>query len=232
MSETTRQFLKKIEEVLISNPKGLTLDTISDIVGEDGDRVKMYLDFLEISEKIEIKLVGDFQLYVHLQHSVARYDATEYIETERKLQESEERIKLALRGAALGTWDWDAKSNLTTFNERYAEILGYTVDELDSTYEGWLQTLHPDDREQARKEWEDARDGEAVFYSSEHRMLTKSGGWRWVLSSGGGVEYDEEGHILRASGTIMDITDRKTIEQNLQMSENSYRVLFSESPIP
>ncbi len=64
---------------------------------------------------------------------------------EAAVRESEERLDLVLKGADLGTWDWDIVTDRAIFNERWAEMLGYSLAELEPTASTWQRLMHPDD---------------------------------------------------------------------------------------
>ena len=71
-------------------------------------------------------------------------------ETNRELQESEERYELAIAGSAAGIWDWDILSNKLYSSDRSKQLLGYAPDELLITMDEFWNRLHPDDYEAAR----------------------------------------------------------------------------------
>jgi len=72
-------------------------------------------------------------------------DITERKQAEQRLRQQEERLDLALRGADLGLWDWHIESGEGVFNERWAEMLGYRLDEILPHYDFLTQLVHPDD---------------------------------------------------------------------------------------
>ena len=161
---------------------------------------------------------------------IAGYEVTERVKAMQALQESRERYELALMGADLGVWDWNAETDEMLFSNRWAEILGYVVDEIEPNYAGWEELVHPDDIEVVESRWNTHVHGITPFYSSEHRMRTKGGGWKWVLERGKVVERNEDGGTKRATGTLLDITERKVIEKALLQSEEKYRNLLEYIP--
>jgi PAS domain S-box-containing protein len=148
----------------------------------------------------------------------------------RVIQESEQSLKLALEGADLGTWDWNSQTGEVIINERYAAMLGHTMDEIEPDYYGWESRLHPDDKERIVRKLYDHIEGITPDYEGEFRLKSKSGDWVWILSKGKVVEFDQQGKPLRAAGTHLDITDRKTVEVILRESEERYRGLVEMSP--
>ncbi|HGY55749.1 MAG TPA: PAS domain S-box protein [Caldithrix abyssi] len=143
-------------------------------------------------------------------------DITLEKEAERALRASEERLELALMGANLGLWDWDIKNDSITYNEQCARMLGYSLNELKSFLPLWKNLLHPDDLPLVEKSIHDHLEGKSEFYEAEYRLKAKNGKWHWILDRGRVVARDEKNQPLRMSGTHLDITDRKTAQQNLE----------------
>jgi PAS domain S-box-containing protein len=73
-------------------------------------------------------------------------------------------------------------------------------------------------------------DGKTKFYSSEHRLRTKKRDYKWVLERGRQVEADEDGNIIRAAGTMLDITEARQAADALRKSEEKFRRFFENEP--
>jgi PAS domain S-box-containing protein len=146
----------------------------------------------------------------------------------RALRDSEERLELALRGADLATWDSNLQTGAVRFNPRWAELLGYTLEEIEPHVGAWERLLHPDDLEQAMATLNENLEGSTSFYESEHRLRAKSGEWRWVLARGQVVERDADGAPLRHAGTYLDITERKRAEEELWAHRDHLEELVRE----
>jgi PAS domain S-box-containing protein len=135
------------------------------------------------------------------------------------LYESQECLEFVLKGSQLGFWDWNLETNVVKRNERWAEMLGYKLDEIDFTVKHWLDLIHPDDRSMAKQSIEDHLEGRTPMHKIEYRMLTKDGQFRWIFDQAQIVKRDANGRPLRMSGTHTDITEHKRAEQekaNLQ----------------
>lgn len=128
------------------------------------------------------------------------------------LASSQERFELALRGADLGTWDWNIRTGEVIFNARWAEIRGLDPERVKPHVETWISGVHPDDRASVEQTLADYLEGRTVEYETEHRVLTSTGEWRWILDRGKVFERDERGRPLRMVGTELDIADRKRFE--------------------
>ncbi|MGY5859820.1 MAG: PAS domain S-box protein [Candidatus Thorarchaeota archaeon] len=184
----------------------------------------------EVVVDINVSLVRDDNGEpLHIQ-SIMR-DITQKKRNVETLRESEERLDLALQGADLGVWDWDTDKNELKFNERYAGILGFEPEDIGTNYNKWETLVHPEDLLIMEERWNAHVDGNTPFYSSEHRMRTRSGDYKWILERGKVIEHNEEGGTKRASGTILDITERVLAEQALREEEIKYRTIVEHSLI-
>jgi diguanylate cyclase (GGDEF)-like protein/PAS domain S-box-containing protein len=124
------------------------------------------------------------------------------------LRESEERYALAARGANDGLWDWNLVTGAVYFSPRWKAMLGFGENEIEDRLEEWLGRVHDADRERIKEEIEAHQKGLTPHFESEHRLLHKDGGFRWMLSRGLAV-HDAAGKALRMAGSQTDITERK-----------------------
>jgi len=156
-------------------------------------------------------------------------DITEKKRMEDALLESGQRMELALKGAELGTWDWYVATGDATFNDRWAEMIGYRLDEIRPHYSTWENLVHSEDMPDVMKALQSHLDGLTDYYESEHRLKHKSGESVWVLTKGRVIERDEQGRAVRVCGTHLDITGRKRVEEALSESEARHRILFESA---
>ena len=132
-----------------------------------------------------------------------------------ELKESEERLQLVLSGADLGTWDWDIPTGEVHFNQRWTEMLGYDMGEIEPHVRTWETLLHPEDAGPVTEVLQRHLDGEIDAYQTEHRLRSKSGAWVWVLDSGRVTYRDGSGVPLRMAGIHMNISARKQAEEEI-----------------
>lgn len=151
-------------------------------------------------------------------------DITERIEASQELRDSEQRLELALGGAELGTWDWSIKSGYVVFNERWAEMLGYSLTEIAPHVSTWETLIHPDDKAEVMDVLSRHMRGDTPVYETRHRMRHKNCSWVWVLDKGKVIEHDSNGDPLRACGTHLDITERKEYEQKIIQQTEELRL--------
>ncbi len=147
-------------------------------------------------------------------------DITELKDKERLINESENRLSLAIEGGGLGFWDWDIASGKVEFSDGWTGMLGYAKNELEPSFETWKSLLHPDDLTPATERIDAYLSGKLPTYETEFRMQHKDASWHWIFSRGKVFEFDETGNPVRAVGTHLDITDRLKQQGRLDFLTN------------
>ena len=140
-----------------------------------------------------------------------------------KTRANEERLDRSQVFANIGTWDWNIQTGTLYWSERIAPLFGYEQGELEHTYDNFLASVHPDDRQYVIDSVTDCVE-KGVKYGIEHRVLWPDGTVHWVQESGDVVRDEDDGKPLHMLGVVQDITLRKKAEQALQESEQSLRV--------
>ena len=148
-------------------------------------------------------------------------DMTDRWKAKEALAESEERLSLALRGADLALWDLDFEQGRAIFNDRYAAMLGYTLEELHPELKTWERVVSPEDFARVSEVWHDHLEGRIPFYECEYRRISRTGDVVWVLDRGMVFKRDGQGKPLRVAGTLLDITERKRTEELLHLAKES-----------
>jgi len=145
------------------------------------------------------------------------HDITERKRGEQALAQQNQRLANIIWGTGVGTWEWNVLTGETRFNERWAELIGYTLDELAPiSIATWMKHTHPDDLAVSGAALQRHFAGECDHYQCETRMRHKLGHWIWVLDRGKLVSRTPDGQPEWMAGTHWDITDRKQVEQALQ----------------
>lgn len=136
------------------------------------------------------------------------------------LEGERQRLTAIIQGTGAGTWEWNVQTGETWLNERWAEIVGLTIDELKpTTIHTWTGLTHPDDVARSNALLQAHFCGEAKAYECEARMRHRDGHWVWVLSCGRLLTRTPDGQPERMFGTHLDITVRKIQEEELRKSE-------------
>lgn len=128
--------------------------------------------------------------------------------TRLALEDSETRLRLAMKATGLGLWDFRRGEEVVGSNDEVARLLGYRPEEFAETRAAFVARLHPDDRERVRVCFRDYLDGARNDYSIEFRMRTRDGSYRWFRSVGQIVERESDGSASRVVGTYLDIDDQ------------------------
>ena len=139
--------------------------------------------------------------------------------TLENVQEMKERLEFVVKGARVGTWDLNVQTGELLLNKRWADMLGYTLDEIKPHTSSWEKLLHPDDLKKTTHAVTELIEGHTPSYMTEHRLRHKSGQWIWILSVGKVLKWGHDGKALRAVGIHIDITNQK--EQEIQRFEVS-----------
>jgi diguanylate cyclase (GGDEF)-like protein/PAS domain S-box-containing protein len=166
---------------------------------------------------------GELELVASATHT-ARI-AIEKRRDEAEILRAKERLDLALEASGAALWDNDVTSGRVYLNEHWARLLDYEPRETVTTVSELAQIAHPDDRQMLLELASDTIRGRRASYDAEHRVMTKGGEWKWILSRGKVVERAADGQALRVVGTNMDITQRKLQEQRIARLSRIHAVL-------
>jgi len=140
-------------------------------------------------------------------------------EKTRALLESQERYELAVSGVNDGIWDLDLVNHQVFYSQQWKQNLGYADQELPNAPGVWENLIHPEDKPRALAAIHEHWRERTPFYSSEHRLKTKSGDYKWVYSRGRAA-WDKNGRVLRMTGSTTDITQRRLLENQLRQSQH------------
>ncbi len=147
-------------------------------------------------------------------------DITAAMQTRNFIEEQGKRLNNVIEGTNVGTWEWNIQSGEVKFNERWADIIGYTLEELSPvTIDTWLKYSHPDDLKKSERALQMHFAGKTDHYSCECRMKHKNGEWIWVLDRGRVFEWTADKKPLLMYGTHSDISESKKLENELKAKE-------------
>ncbi|HEX6226749.1 MAG TPA: PAS domain-containing protein, partial [Chryseolinea sp.] len=206
------QILKKVYET--GKPfEGRERTVIQDL---NGDPKKVYINYLYQPIRDEHKnIVGVLAI---------GHDVTQQVAEKKKLEELEERARIAVESAGLGTFDLDYKTGIIITTKRFANIFGFDACVQLSDY---LSRIHPDDlpiRNAAELEA-----FETGKFQYEVRLVMPDRSCRWIRVNGTLI-FDDDNLPTRLIGIALDITDEKNAIEKLQESEERFRTLITETP--
>lgn len=143
----------------------------------------------------------------------------------RALEQSEQRLKLVLEGSQNAFWDLDLTTGHIERSSQLAEMLGYEPGDIGWIADHWSEIVHPEDAKEARRAFEAHLAGATPAYIAEYRLRTRDGRWLWVLDHGRVVQRDAEGRPLRVAGALRDISESKSVREQLTRSLTQLREL-------
>ena len=149
-------------------------------------------------------------------------DARRHKRDVAQIEESEQRLDMALQSGALGLWDWNISQGTVINNDVWLQILGYSKQEMQQTFghglERWVCLVHPDDYGPVMARLQAHLNDEVGEYRAEYRMRHKNGQWLWVLDIGKIMQRDAHGAPARVTGVLHDISERKAVDTQIQQS--------------
>ncbi|NPE28738.1 PAS domain-containing protein [Methanococcoides sp. SA1] len=153
-------------------------------------------------------------------------DISNTILMQEELGEAKTNLELVIKSTRVGIWDWQIQSGETILNERWAEIIGYTLAELAPiSISTWMKYIVAEDLPGSEKRLKAHWNGETDGYMYECRMKHKSGKIIWVLDTGQVVEWNEDGSPRRMVGTHIDITPYKEAEREILESQQKFKTV-------
>jgi PAS domain S-box-containing protein len=158
-------------------------------------------------------------------------ETTKRVSAERALERSEERLSFTLAASGVvGAWDWDIETDTLTADERFADMYGVDPAEAaaGASIGRFVGGVHPDDRGYLAGKIKAALKAGGEF-RAEYRLQHGDGAVRWVMAMGR-VIAGPDGRAFRLPGVVIDITERKKVEEALAASEAGFRVLADSMP--
>lgn len=170
----------------------------------DGKLIPVSIHALAVS-------VGEEQCYLGL-----TVDLTKQHEAEQRTQKEKERLALVLKGSNLGLWDWNPSTGDLVVDERWASMLGYSLEEIEPRVESWSSRVHPDDLGACIEDIQAHIAGKTDYYTNIHRMRHKDGRWIHIHDRGQVTDRNDEGEPIRFTGTHEDVTESQRQAQIIE----------------
>lgn len=151
-------------------------------------------------------------------------DVTDQRQALDALQESEERLTLAMSVAQIGIWEWNVITRELTWPVELKKMFGFKPKD-EITFEKYIERIHPDDREELQKIIEQGmKSGKP--YQSEHRIICPDGSIHWIQSHG--QAFFKDGQPYRMLGTASNVDRSKRAEDALRESELRFMHMVEE----
>ena len=156
-------------------------------------------------------------------------DITESKVAEKKLRDSERLLKQSQQISRIGSYVLDISTGIWHGSEELEELFGILADD-DHSVEGWTSIVHPEHRQQMADYFLHEVIEKKHRFNKEYKIQKKNNGEVLWVNGIGELEYDTAGIPVRMIGTIQDITERKLFQEELNVSEEKYRLLVEGSP--
>ena len=144
-------------------------------------------------------------------------DVTPYFQAQEDLRHQRQRLAWVLTATRVGVWEVDLANMSLKVDERWAEIVGYRLDELlPLTYDTWESLVHPDDLRRVNAERDRHIAGEVPFFECDVRMRHRDGHWVWVNTRGRVNPRDARDSTTLMSGTHTDISERVAAQEEIR----------------
>jgi PAS domain S-box-containing protein len=141
-------------------------------------------------------------------------DITAEVESDKSLRNMERLLQETQALAHLGSWELDAETSHVTWSDEVYRIYGVAPQEFDNTYRSVFTMIHPDDRDRVEQSFRDSLNRKEPSYEIKFRLIRKNDNQlRYVLNDYH-LEWNESGKVVRAYGTIHDITEQVEAEQH------------------
>lgn len=149
----------------------------------------------------------------------------ERMRTEEALRQQEERTRIAIEAANMGTWEWTLPTNKVYWNEQHFLLFGLKPHKQPLSPDEFMQHVHPDDLDQVKTKLQQTIEHKTV-YDAEFRSVRDDGSVRW-MSGYGRVTGEMDGQPVRLSGVMFDIDDRQRSHEALRQSEERLRIVMA-----
>lgn len=154
------------------------------------------------------------------------------LQRQQRNREMLQQLRNILEGTNAGSWEWDLQKMRLDIDERLADMLGYPLSDLTPfAEEKWNSLVHPADLPVVRQAIHRHLKGETETYNAEYRLRHGDNHWLWVNARGKATRREASGRALLMSGTLIDISDRKSVELQVRLNEKLFRESFNVSPV-
>ncbi|RXK57537.1 PAS domain S-box protein [Lacibacter luteus] len=157
------------------------------------------------------------------QSSISNGNTDEHLLVKQELQKFYERFIRISSTTNDGVWEWDLKDNSLWANESHQQLYGLTIADPVPLKEEWVERIHPDDRQRLLDMQDHALASDTNVFISEYRFRATDG-YKYIFDRCY-IERDEKGNPVLMTGSMMDITERKSAEEKIVQSNERFQLL-------
>lgn len=138
-----------------------------------------------------------------------------------------------LEGSHIGLWQWNVQTGETLINERWATMLGYSLEELEPfSFEVFVPMVHPEDYPRLQESLQKHLAGETEYFTHRFRMRTRSGDWRWIKARGQVQSFDDKGEPAWMYGIHVDVSElMEKVELEALVNQSLDRILAASPAV-
>ena len=145
-----------------------------------------------------------------------------------KLETTLKKLDYYMKSSNQAMWELDLESMTAVISYNWAGMLGFSNDDIHDVYDFWINSIHPDHKEQILEDLGNFIDGNSNIYEGVTRLIHKDGYYVWVKYSGL-IEKNSDGKPIKIIGTHIDISELKEKEHQLKLSEEKFRFIAENS---
>ncbi|HHX59519.1 MAG TPA: diguanylate cyclase [Epulopiscium sp.] len=198
------------------------------------NKVKVIESIFKTGEVVIVNIIkdkeaiGDFTLIMDKNKSFDSHDIVKLyasqvalliakIRATKEYEKGKGRLESIIEATNVGTWEWNVQTGESVFNERWAQIIGYTLEELAPiNLKKWHNLLSPNDKSEIEKRLKDVFSKKETYYSVKYRMKHKKGHWVSILDQGKVVSWTKDDKPLIMLGTHLDITESERLKEEYE----------------
>ena len=168
-----------------------------------------------------------FFLFIRILETRVKVKTKQIQEVKSEVEDSNKKLSLALNAVREGVWEWDIKTNDIVIDKYSYNVMGYKMAGEKVSWSDLLQVIYPEDKPNFEQSFQNHFKDDSEFHEITFRATNKAGELRWIMIHGSVVEVDEDGKPSKYLGTIVDVHEKKTIEEKLEESETNEREKIS-----
>lgn len=163
-----------------------------------------------------VPIADDRGWYTHWV-SVQR-DVTERRRAEEAARVSEDRFRLLARATNDVVWDWDVEGDALWWNDNLKSLFGHEPRPEQNTIDFWVNHIHPEDRERVHQGFVQTIASTETIWRAEYRFARSDGRYA-IVTDRGFIIRDPSGRATRALGSMLDVTERRELEESVRQSQ-------------